>query len=140
MYLIDYLKSIEIKNGEFTRDISEKTFQHNDGLENRMINSLSVDTKGKPLFVIENERVNRVVCKIAQCLFMYYYERTVSSDQIECKWSFVPQLSAVQKKAIEQIEFIIIQESSVKYYYTPEEIGFCLCNFFYGNAKIVPYL
>jgi hypothetical protein len=51
MYLIDYLKSIEIKNGEFTRDISEKTFQHNDGLENRMINSLSVDTKEKPLLI-----------------------------------------------------------------------------------------
>lgn len=139
MYLTDYLKSIELYNGEFTRDVAKKTFQHKDGLENRMICSLSIEGKGRPIFVIESERVNRVICKIAQCLFMYYYERAVSSDQIECKWLFLPQLSAIQKAAIEQIDFLTLQEGLVKYYYTPREIGFCLSGFFYGSAKIIPF-
>lgn len=137
MYLIDYLRSIENNNGEFTREVAKKTFQHNEGLENRMMTSLSVDEKGKPIFVIETERINRVICKIARCLFMYYYKKTVTSNQIECKWSFSPQLSVVQKTEIERIKFTTLQEGLVMYHYTPKEIGFCLSEFFYGSARIV---
>ena len=35
MYLIDYLKSIEVNDGEFTRSKAEKAFEHNGKLEDR---------------------------------------------------------------------------------------------------------
>lgn len=138
MYLIDYLKSVECNNGEFVRTIAKKTFCHNEELENRMINSLSIERCGKPIFSIESNRINRVIQKIAQCLFMYHYNEEVSSSQITCRWSFLSQLSLIQKLAIEQINFTIIQEGLVKYYCTSQEIGFCLCDFFYGSAEIIP--
>lgn len=137
MYLIDYLKSVEYNNGEFVRTVAQKTFFHNEELENRMINSLSVEGSGKPIFSIESDRISSVIRKIAQCLFMYHFNKKIPSSQIICRWLFLSQLSVIQKLAIEQINFTIIQEALVKYYCTPQEVSFCLSDFFYGSAEII---
>lgn len=136
MYLIDYLKGIECNNGDSVRKIALDTFNNSEGLENRMISSLTEEDEGKSIFNVEVKRIETVIRKIAQCLFMYYFERSLSPSQIECKWSFLPQLSDLQIAAIDQIRFTTIQEGLVKYYYLPQEVGFCLSDFFYASATI----
>ena len=67
MYLIDYLKSIEVNDGEFTRPKAEKAFKHNGKLEDRMIKSLEMLDDGI-CFNVETDRVERIAKKISMWL------------------------------------------------------------------------
>ena len=135
MYLIDYLKSIESNDGDFTRNKAKSTFIHNDNLEDRMINSIQVFNRDT-VFVLESERIERVVKKTAKCLYRYCFNQILPYDRIECNWAFASQLSEEQLRRIATIPFVPLQANTVKYYYSHEEIGYCLSEFFYAVVRV----
>lgn len=138
-YLIDFFHSVEENEGNSIRELTEKTYQHNKNLEDRMFNSIKVDNEEKPYFRLEVERINRVVLKIARCLFYFHEGIKIPKEKLRCKWIMKPQLSTDQLNSIQKIRFNVLQEGNVKYYYQKErkEVGFCIEEFFYSFIQCV---
>lgn len=136
-YFIDFLNSVEENEGNSIRELAERTYEHNKSLEDRMFNSIKVDNNEEPYFKFEVERINKVVLKIARCLFYFHDGIIIDKDKLRCKWAIKSQLSTVQKKAIEKVPFIVLQEGNVKYYYQKDrkEVGFCIEEFFYACVQ-----
>lgn len=136
-YLIEYLRSIEEKCGDPVSELAEKTYQHNQSLEIRMLTSLQMNNKGYVYFQIEAKRVNRVVLKIACCLIFLKKNIVVPIEQLHCRWAMKPQLSIEQFRTVMKIHFNVLQKGKVKYYFAPvnKEVGFCIGEFFYACVQ-----
>lgn len=136
MYLIDYLKSIEVNDGEFTRLKAEKAFKHNGKLEDRMIESLEVLDDGV-CFNVEMDRVERIAKKISMCLLVNKFGKTIKWDQIKVRYNFAPQLTG---EGLQYIRNELSNEFQTGEFafniYNEQEVVFSISNFLFVYANV----
>lgn len=138
MYLIDYLKSIEENNGDFTRIKPELSFIHKNGLEDRMIKLIQMNSQIETCFFKEeNDRVSRVLTKTAICLFAHSKNRVFVPSQLKVTFRFKSQMSDDQIRAADSQFGNSQQEGYVKYYCNDQEVGLCLSEFLYAAISII---
>ena len=136
MYLIDYLKSIEVNDGEFTRQKAEKAFEHNGKLEDRMIESLEVLDNGV-CFNVENDRVERIAKKISMCLLANKFSKTINWDQIIVRYNFASRLTKEGLQYIRNELSNIFQNGEFSYnIYNEREVLFSISDFLFVYASV----
>lgn len=136
MYLIDYLKSIEVNDGEFTRPKAEKAFEYNGKLEDRMIKSLEELDDGI-CFNVETDRVERIAKKISMCLLVYKFDKTIKLDQMIIHYNFASRLTT---EGLQHIQHELSNEFQPGEFsfkiYNNREVLFSISNFFFVYAKV----
>ena len=107
MFLADYISSIEDYDGEFTRSRAQATFNYNDKLEDRMINSIKIDAEKGVYFEVESNRVNRVICKI--CCGLLYEEYGTMIDIVKSAFLPISQMSVFQINEMKDLNWKVVQ-------------------------------
>lgn len=114
MYTVDYLKSVEFCDGEFSRIKPQKTFLHNDNLELLMMDSIAVDENGA-YFRMDCDRFDRVLKKIAYCIFLHDLGKQYDINKIKIMFTFISQLENYNVEAVQQYFNSEFQERQFAY-------------------------
>ncbi|WRS26141.1 hypothetical protein U6B65_07170 [Oscillospiraceae bacterium MB08-C2-2] len=125
MYLSDYLLSIELYGGDFTRKKAEVRFSYNDNLEDRICKSIKLDKNGV-YFDFEHDRIVSIINKIAMGLL--YLNLGSKKEIAKSNFIVIPQLSSSQRVEFDCISWKVVQENRFQYFISDTLVYFVINN------------
>lgn len=137
-YVAFLLKYLKMLNTDDKPEEFEASSSHSDALEERVLNSITLDDSGNPVVQIENERIENVIRKFAFCHVLYdlgemkyvqpsniayAFDYQLTDEQISIFNSAIcsdifPEVGsrAMQRIAVQGDGWVVVQPDTYRYY------------------------